>query len=102
MLAPTVDSNKTDTEGRCPRCEDEGVLSSLGVAAPQAMKSPIAADHHGVPFSLISDTVCTEEELSGQSSARGTTSQRSSTAYFAGTKNISRHVGIPQGLRRNC
>jgi hypothetical protein len=24
----------------------------------------------------------------------GTTSQRSSTAYFAGTKNISRHEGI--------
>jgi hypothetical protein len=25
----------------------------FGVAVPQAMKSPIAADHHGVPFSLI-------------------------------------------------
>ncbi len=58
MLAPTVDSDKTDAEGRCPRCEDEAALSGLGVAAPQAMKSPIAAGHHGVPFSLkyISDT----------------------------------------------
>ena len=57
MLAPNVDSNKTDTEGRLPRCEDEAALSSLGVAAPQAMKSPIAADHHGVMFSSISDIV---------------------------------------------
>ena len=102
MLAPTVDSDKTDTEGHLPLCEqDEVALSSLGVTAPQAMKSPIAADHHGVPFSLISDTVCTEEELSGQSSTRGTTSQRSSTAYFEGTQNISCHKRIPQGLRRN-
>ncbi len=46
MLAPKVDSDKTDTEGRLPRCEDEAALSSLGVAVPQAMKSPIAADHH--------------------------------------------------------
>jgi hypothetical protein len=53
MLAPTVDSDKTDTEGRLPRCEDEAALSSLGVAAPQVMKSPIAADKHGVPFSDI-------------------------------------------------
>jgi hypothetical protein len=30
-----------------------------------------------------------------------TTSQRSSTAYFAGTKNISRHERILQGLHRN-
>ena len=29
------------------------------------------------------------------------TSQRSSTAYFAGTKHISRHEGILQGLHRN-
>ena len=35
------------------RCEDEAALSSLGVAAPQVMKSPIAADKHGVPFSDI-------------------------------------------------
>jgi hypothetical protein len=55
MLAPTVDSEKTDAEGRRPRCENEAALSSLRVAAPQAMKSPIAADHHGVSFSLISD-----------------------------------------------
>ena len=56
MLAPTVDSDKTDTEGHLPLCEqDEVALSSLGVTAPQAMKSPIAADHHGVPFSLICD-----------------------------------------------
>ena len=58
MLAPTDDSDKTDTEGLLPRCEDEVALSSLGVAAPQAMKSPIAADHHGVPFSLICDIYC--------------------------------------------
>jgi len=30
-----------------------------------------------------------------------TTSQRSSTAYFAGTQNISCQERIPQGLRRN-
>ncbi len=30
-----------------------------------------------------------------------TTSQRSSTAYFAGTQNNSRHKRILQGLRRN-
>jgi hypothetical protein len=66
MLAPTVDSDKTDTEGHLPLCEqDEVALSSLGVTAPQAMKSPIAADHHGVPFSLICD-IYTEEELSDQ------------------------------------
>jgi hypothetical protein len=71
MLAPTVNSDKTNTEGRLPRCEqDEAALSSLGVAAPQAMKSPIAADHHGVPFSLICD-IYTEEEVSDQRSARG-------------------------------
>jgi hypothetical protein len=57
MLPPTIDSNKTDAEGRHPRCEDEAALSSLGVAVPQAMKSPKAADHHGVLFSLISDIV---------------------------------------------
>ena len=56
MLVPTGDSDKTDIEGRHPRCEDKAALSSLGVAAPHAMKSPIAADHHGVPFSLICDT----------------------------------------------
>ena len=70
MLAPTDNSDKTDTEGLLPRCEDEVALSSLGVAAPQAMKSPIAADHHGVLFTLISDIVY-KEELSGQRSARG-------------------------------
>ena len=53
MLAPTADSDKTDTEGRLPRCEDEVALSRLGVTVPQVMKSPLAADHHGVPFSLI-------------------------------------------------
>jgi hypothetical protein len=52
MLAPNIDSDKTDAEGRCPGCEDEAALSGLGVAAPQGMKSPIAAGHHGVPFSL--------------------------------------------------
>ena len=57
MLAPTVDSDKTDAEGRHPQCEDEAALSSLGMAVPQAMKSPIAADHHGVLFSSISDIV---------------------------------------------
>jgi hypothetical protein len=55
MLAPTIDSKITDAEGRCSQCEDEAALSSLWVAAPQAMKSPIAVDHHGVPFSLICD-----------------------------------------------
>jgi hypothetical protein len=34
MLAPTADSDKTDTEGRLPRCEDEVALSRLGVTAP--------------------------------------------------------------------
>ena len=53
MLAPKVDSDKTDTEGCLSRCDDEAALSSLGVAVPQAMKSLIAAAHHGVPFSLI-------------------------------------------------
>jgi hypothetical protein len=54
MLAPTIDSDKTDAQGHCPWCEDEAALrlSSLGVAAPQAMESPIATDHHGVLFSL--------------------------------------------------
>jgi hypothetical protein len=55
MLAPTVDSDKTDAEGHRPRCEDEAALNSLGVAAPQAMKSPIATDHHGVTFSVVCD-----------------------------------------------
>ena len=32
---------------------------------------------------------------------RSTTSQRSSTAYFAGTQNNSRHKRILQGIRRN-
>jgi hypothetical protein len=47
MLAPTIDSEKVDAEGRRPRCENEAALSSLSlrVAAPQAMKSPIATDH---------------------------------------------------------
>jgi hypothetical protein len=48
MVVPTGDSDETDAEGRHPRCEDKAALSSLGVAAPHAMKSPIAADHHGV------------------------------------------------------
>jgi hypothetical protein len=66
MLAPTVDFDKTITEGHLPLCEqDEVALSSLGMTAPQAMKSPIAADHHGVMFSLICD-IYTEEELSDQ------------------------------------
>jgi hypothetical protein len=39
MLAPKVDSDKTDTEGRLPRCEDKVAPSSLGVAVSQAMKS---------------------------------------------------------------
>ena len=52
MLTPTVDSDKTDAEGRRPRCGDEAARSGLGVAVPQAMQSPIAAGHHGVPFSL--------------------------------------------------
>ncbi len=52
MLAPTVDSDKTDAEGHRPWCEDEAALSGLGVAAPWAMTSPIAAGHYGVPFSL--------------------------------------------------
>jgi hypothetical protein len=52
LLASTVDSDKTDAEGRFPRCGDEAARSGLGVAVPQAMQSPIAAGHHGVPFSL--------------------------------------------------
>ena len=52
LLASTVDSDKTDAEGHRPRCGDEAARSGLGVAAPQAMQSPIAAGHHGVPFSL--------------------------------------------------
>ena len=41
-----------DAEGRRPRCGDEAARNGLEVAAPQAMQSPIAAGHHGVPFSL--------------------------------------------------
>jgi hypothetical protein len=52
MLAPTIDSDKTEAGGRCPWCGDEVAQSVLGVAAPQAMKSAIAAGHYGVPFSL--------------------------------------------------
>jgi hypothetical protein len=52
MLASTVNSDKTDAEGRCPQCEDEAALSGLGVTAPQAMNSHIAAGHHGKLFSL--------------------------------------------------
>jgi hypothetical protein len=52
LLASTVDSDKTDAEGRRPRCGDEAARSGLGVAAIQAMQSPIAAGHHGVQFSL--------------------------------------------------
>jgi hypothetical protein len=52
MLAPTVDSNKTKAGGHRPQCGEEAAQSELGVAVPQAMKSAIAAGHHGVPFSL--------------------------------------------------
>jgi hypothetical protein len=38
MLAPTVDSNKTNAKGRHPRCEDEAALCSLGVAAGSARR----------------------------------------------------------------
>jgi hypothetical protein len=31
MLAPTVDFDKTDAEGRRPQCEDEAALSGLEV-----------------------------------------------------------------------
>ncbi len=62
MLAPTVDSDKTEARGRRPRCGDEAARSGLGVEAPQAMKSAIAAGHHGVPFSLKYDTISDTEE----------------------------------------
>ncbi len=52
MLAPTIDSNKTEAGGHCPQCGDEAARIALGVAAPQATKSAIAAGHYGVPFSL--------------------------------------------------
>ena len=48
MLTPTFDFDKTDAEGRRSRCGDDAAQSGLGVAAPQAMKTPIAAGHHGV------------------------------------------------------
>jgi hypothetical protein len=52
LLAPTVDSDKTEALERRPWCWDEAAPCGLGVAAPQAMQSAIAAGHHGVPFSL--------------------------------------------------
>ena len=48
MLTPTFNFDKTDAEGRRSRCGDDAAQSGLGVAAPQAMKTPIAAGHHGV------------------------------------------------------
>ncbi len=42
LLAPTVDSNQTDTLGRCPWCWDEAAPWGLGVTVPQATQSAIA------------------------------------------------------------
>jgi hypothetical protein len=52
LLAPIVDSDKTEALDRRPWCWDETAPCELGVAALQAMQSAIAAGHHGVPFSL--------------------------------------------------
>ena len=58
MLTPTFDFNKTDAEGRCSRCGDGAAQSGLGVAAPQVMKTPIAAGHHVV--AILFEKVDTE------------------------------------------
>ena len=58
MLTPTFDFDKTDAEGRRSRCGDDATQSGLGVAAPQAMKTPIAAGHHGV--AILFEKVDTE------------------------------------------
>jgi hypothetical protein len=52
LLAPTVDSDKTEAIEHRPWCWDEAAPCGLGVAAPQVMQSAIAAGRHGVPFSL--------------------------------------------------
>jgi hypothetical protein len=52
LLAPTIDSDKTEALERRPWCWDVAAPCGLRVAAPQAMQSAIAAGHHGVPFSL--------------------------------------------------
>ncbi len=45
LLAPTVDSNKTEALGRCLWCWDEAAPACrLGMAAPQAMQSTISVD----------------------------------------------------------
>ncbi len=44
LLAPTIDSDKTERGGRHPWCWDEAAQSGLGVAAPQAIQSAISAD----------------------------------------------------------
>ena len=48
MLTPTFDFDKTNAEGRRPRCGDDAAQSSLEMAAPQAMKTSIDAGHHCV------------------------------------------------------
>ena len=62
MLTPTFESNKTDAEGRRSQCGDDAAQSGLGVAAPQAMKTPIAAGHHGE--AILFEKVDTEVEQS--------------------------------------
>jgi hypothetical protein len=42
LLAPTVDSNKTECGGSPPWCWDKAARSRLGMTAPQAMQSAAA------------------------------------------------------------
>jgi hypothetical protein len=69
MLTPTINSKKNKAGGHFPRCGDEAAQSGLGVAAPQAMQSAIAAGHHDVPFSL--KYVIRKKMWSGQRLVRG-------------------------------
>ncbi len=81
-----VDSDKNKALEHRPWCLDEAAPCVLGVAAPQAMQSAIAAGHHGVPFSLkkvIRKKICVVWSTVDEGAPRQTCDKTSNDLFIA-------------------